>query len=116
MKKAYTLIELVVVLLLMSFILGLGIKNINDSGTSNEAVQQSMIFDANNEAAYQNSRFVISRDYEAKRYEASKGNTVETTLKTCGDGTPGYVIHVTNENKTYSVDYDSCTDGSPILN
>ena len=132
LRKGFTLVELLFVMAIIAILAGFAIANLKDS--SKTATVNSMKNDARNAIAVEQTYFAEYQGYDSVSCEegtddtngqctgdgdvgpgikvsVSKGNTLDISTKSCGDGTVGYTISVTNDQYDDEITFDSCNDG-----
>lgn len=127
-KSAFTLFEILVVLIILGILAYIGISKVMGSGEG--AQLASMRSDARNAISAEEAYYAANRQFAQATADASNSNTavsttlpnssitvvasphnkVEVTTKTCSDGTDGYTVTVTSTKTNKEITYDSCTD------
>ena len=126
-RKGFTLVELIFVVIFLGILAAIAIPKI--SGSADAAILASMKSDAEKAVNAENLHYSINNTYTDFnvagtdtegtvdtipntniKISASPGNSVQANAQTCGDGTDGFTISVTNQKSGKTVSYDSCQD------
>lgn len=127
-KDAFTLLEILVVLIILGILAYIGIPRVLGSGEG--AQLASMRSDARNAISAEEAYYAANRQFAQATADASNSdsavsttlpnsnitivasphNKVDITTETCSDGTDGYTVTVTSTKTSKTITYDSCTD------
>lgn len=130
MKKAFTLVEILFVMVIISILVGFAISNLKD--TSKDKRINSMKNDAKNAIEKQFEFFRTNQKHDeikgdfddsvngilisknGTEFSISKGNSLKTEGIGCEDGTLGFTVEVINDIflANYYITFNSCTDGT----